>query len=114
LAILLREQGGDETVSRNAIVRKILLDILREGQPENNASIKIKLLVNNAIVEGTLEPARNEKLLATPPNGTADLGADAATLTLIDVAIRPLSEPEVFIGMNELMVFLDKIAGVVR
>lgn len=100
-------------MSRSAAVRKILLDFLREGN-KGEEGRRIKLLLENVILEGTLDPARNEKFLNNPINGLIEPINDNGIIVLIDVAIRPLSDPEVHVGMNELNLFLDKITGIIN
>lgn len=101
-------------MSRSAAVRKILLDILREGKTDQDESgRRVKLLLDNAVLEGTLDPALNERLLNHPTNGFTEPIGDNEILVLIDVAIRPLSDPEVHVGLNRLKLFMDTITGII-
>ena len=97
-------------MSRSATIRRILMDILREDNNER----KVKFLLANAVLDGTLDPTRNERLLSGSSNGFGDAGASGEVVVLLDVAIRPLAEPEVHLGINELELFLDDINGVIR
>ena len=102
-------------MNRSVVVRQILMEIMREGkigQSENAG--RIKLLLTNAVLEGTLDPARNERLIKQANNGFGDLVADDEVIVLTDVAIRPLSDPEVHVGLNELKLFMDSITGIIR
>lgn len=101
-------------MSRSAAVRQLLLEILRSGQDgQSEEKQRVKLLLDNAILEGTLDPARNERLLTHPINGFSEPIRDNEIIVLLDVAIRPLSDPEVHVGLNELKLFMDTITGII-
>jgi hypothetical protein len=101
-------------VSRSAAVRQILLEILRSGKnSEDEEEKRVKLLLDNAVLEGTLDPARNERLLMHPINGFSEPINDNEVIVLLDVAIRPMSDPEVHLGINELKLFMDAIIGII-
>ncbi len=101
-------------MSRSAAVRQILLEILREPRSEQGEEgHRIKLLLDNAVLEGTLDPTLNERLLTHPINGFSEPIGDNEILVLVDVAIRPLSDPEVHVGLNQLKLFMDTITGII-
>ena len=100
-------------MSRSAAVRKLLLDILREGKTPEGEVRRVKLLLDNAVLEGTLDPTRNERLLSHANNGFGDPLGDNEIIVLLDVALRPLSDPEVHVGLNELNLFMDSITGII-
>ena len=102
-------------MSRSSVVRNLLLEILHErktGQEEETR--RVKLLLDNAVLEGTLDPARNERLLNQSTNGFSEPMGDNETIVLTDVALRPLSDPEVHVGLNELKLFMDTITGIIN
>ena len=102
-------------MSRSATVRTLLLEILRESKDGPTDEIRrVKLLLDNAVLEGTLDPARNERLLNYPSNGFTEPMGDNDTIVLLDVALRPLSDPEVHVGLNELKLFMDTITGIIN
>ncbi len=101
-------------MSRSAAVRQILLEILRNNQETpDKQNRSVKLLLDNCILEGTLDPDRNERLLKHAFNGFSEPVRDDEILVLLDVAIRPLSDPEVHVGLNELKLFMDTITGII-
>ena len=72
----------------------------------------MKLLLASCVLEGTLDPALNVRLISNPDNGFSKQAQDEV-IVLIDVAIRPLSDPEVHVGLNELKLFMDTITGII-
>lgn len=101
-------------MNRNAAVRQFLVEILRSQQNTNqNEPTRIKLLLGQAILEGSLELALNPKLLTPASNGFSDHSEGGEAVYLTDVAIRPLSDPEVHVGLNELELFLDVVQGII-
>jgi hypothetical protein len=80
---------------------------------DSTEPVSVKLLLANSIVEGTLDMVRNEKLGMPHTNGFSEHSGDEAAVYLTDVAIRPLSNPEVHVGLNELQLFLDSVVGII-
>lgn len=104
-------------MSRSATIRQILAEVLKPylGQPDNNEGPRVKFLISNAVIEGSLILKENPRLLTPSPytNGLREGGEEFDAILLTDVAIRPLDEPEVHVGMNHLQLFLEAITGVI-
>jgi hypothetical protein len=86
-----------------------------QGKPTNLEGPRVKFLITNAVIEGTVNLADNPQLLNPSPyaNGVHDGGEDFDAIYLTDVAIRPLNEPEVHVGLNKLQLFVDSITAVI-
>jgi len=104
-------------VSRSETLRQVLAEVLRpyQGQAQDTEGPRVKFLINNAIIEGTLDLRHNLRLLSASPyaNGQNFEGEDFDAIWLTDVAVRPLNEPEVHVGLNKLQLFLEAITGVI-
>ena len=112
-------------MSRSATLRQVLAEIMQPYQGHatakpgssqgNSEGPRVKFLISNAIIEGTVALAHNPKLLTPSPytNGHGSGGEDFDVILLTDVAIRPLNEPEVHVGVNKLQLFLEAIIGLV-
>jgi hypothetical protein len=96
-------------LAHSSVVKNFLLEILR-GKEQH---LQIKLLMDGSIIEGTFDFQRNQKLLSPPTNGFNEHNLEEQTIYLKDVAIRPLNNPEVHVGLNELQLFLECIQGII-
>ncbi len=99
-------------MSRSSSVRQFLIEIMR-AQKDSTEPIRVKLLIANAIIEGTLDIAHNEKLTSLRSNGFTEHTGEEEAVYLTDVALRPLNDPEVYVGCNELQLFLDSVVGII-
>lgn len=104
-------------MSRISTMRHILAEVLRpyQGKPLSDEGPRVKFLISNAVVEGTLSLSKNPSLLSPSPyaNGTREASQDVDAILITDVAIRPLDEPEVHVGLNQLHLFMESITGVI-
>ncbi len=104
-------------MSKSGTLRQALAEVLRpyQGQARDTEGPRVKFLINNAIIEGTLDLRHNPRLLSPSPyaNGQNFDGEDFDAILLTDVAVRPLDQPEVHVGLNKLQLFLEAITGVI-
>lgn len=104
-------------MSRIGTMRHILAEVLRpyQGKTAGDEGPRVKFLISNAIIEGTLSLAKNPSLLSPSPyaNGMREASQDIDAVLITDVAIRPLDEPEVHVGLNQLHLFLESVTGVI-
>ena len=104
-------------MSKSSTLRQILAESLRtyQTQPNETDGPRVKFLIVNAVIEGTLVITNNPHLLSPNPysNGQSYGGEGFDAVMLTDVAVRPLDQPEVHVGLNSLQLFLDSITGVI-